>query len=68
MYESDSGKFSLTIRSSIMIMPLLLMGVLWSVVYLKTGTLRHCIIAHAIVDTLNLSVWVFLNIYVPPVV
>jgi len=62
------GVFSVTIRSNIMIMPLFIMGIIWSIVYIKTKTLRHCIIAHALVDTLNLSIWVFLNIYVPPVV
>jgi membrane protease YdiL (CAAX protease family) len=62
------GVFSVTIRSAIMVLPLFIMGVIWSVVYIKTKTLRHGIIAHALVDTLNLSVWVFLNIYVPPVV
>ena len=62
------GIFSLTLRSRIMVMPLLVMGVLWGIVYLKTKSLRHNIIAHALVDVLNLSIWVFLNIYVPPVV
>jgi len=62
------GVFSVTIRSRVMIMPLFIMGIIWSIVYIKTKTLRHCIIAHALVDTLNLSIWVFLNIYVPPVV
>ena len=62
------GIFSITIRSKIMVMPLLIMGILWGSVYLKTKTLRHCIIAHLLVDVLNLSVWVFLNIYIPPVV
>lgn len=62
------GVFSVTIRSKIMVMPLLIMGVLWSLVYIKTKTLRHCILAHSLVDILNLSVWVFLNIYIPPVV
>ena len=62
------GIFSKTIRSNIMIMPLFIMGAIWNIVYIKTRTLRHCLIAHALVDTLNLSVWVFLNIYVPPVV
>lgn len=33
-------------------------GVIWGMVYHKTGSLRHCIIAHGIVDMLNLSVWV----------
>ncbi|TCL57243.1 hypothetical protein EDD76_109105 [Kineothrix alysoides] len=62
------GIFSVTIRSKVMVMPLLIMGILWGSVYLKTKTLRHCIIAHSLVDVLNLSVWVFLNIYIPPVV
>ncbi|MDI9498920.1 MAG: CPBP family intramembrane metalloprotease [Bacillota bacterium] len=62
------GVFSLTIRSSMMLMPLLIMGVLWSLSFLKSGSLRHAVIAHALVDTFNLSVWVFLNLYIPPVV
>ncbi|MDI9469895.1 MAG: CPBP family intramembrane metalloprotease [Bacillota bacterium] len=62
------GVFSVTIRSRIMLMPLLVMGVLWSLAFLKSGSLRHAIIAHALVDTFNLSVWVFLNLYIPPVV
>ncbi len=62
------GVFSITIRSRMMFMPLVIMGGLWSVAFLKTGSLRHCIIAHALVDTFNLSVWVFLNLYIPPVV
>lgn len=62
------GVFSVTIRSSIMILPLFIMGILWSIVYIKTKTLCHCIIAHSLVDILNLSIWVFLNIYIPPVV
>lgn len=62
------GVFSITIRSSMMAMPLVIMGALWSIAFLKSGSLRHCIIAHALVDTFNLSVWVFLNLYIPPVV
>jgi membrane protease YdiL (CAAX protease family) len=62
------GVFSITIRSSMMLAPLLIMGVLWSAAFLKSGSLRHCIIAHALVDTFNLSIWVFLNLYIPPVV
>ena len=62
------GVFSVTIRSTIMVVPLFIMGIIWSIVYIKTKTLCHCIIAHALVDMLNLSIWVFLNIYVPPVV
>ncbi|NLM19891.1 MAG: CPBP family intramembrane metalloprotease [Clostridiaceae bacterium] len=62
------GVFSITIRSSMMLLPLVIMGTLWSIAFLKSGSLRHCIIAHAAVDTFNLSVWVFLNFYIPPVV
>ncbi|MDD5936517.1 MAG: CPBP family intramembrane metalloprotease [Clostridiales bacterium] len=62
------GVFSVTIRSTIMVFPLLLMGIIWGITYHKTQSIRHCVIAHAIVDTLNLSIWVFLNLFIPPVV
>ena len=62
------GVFSITIRSHIMIMPLLIMGLTWGYVYHKTRNLKWCIIAHFFVDIMTLSVWVFLNIYIPPVI
>ncbi|MCL2058986.1 MAG: CPBP family intramembrane metalloprotease [Oscillospiraceae bacterium] len=62
------GVFSITIRSYIMIMPLLIMGITWGYAYHKTKSLKWCIIAHFFVDIMNLSVWVFLNIYVPPII
>lgn len=62
------GVFSVTIRSYIMILPLIIMGLIWGYVYHKTKSLKWCIIAHCLVDILNLSVWVFLNIYIPPVI
>ena len=62
------GVFSVTMRSTMMLVPLLIMGTVWSVSFLKSGSLRHNIIAHALVDILNLSVWVLLNLYIPPVV
>lgn len=62
------GVFSVTIRSYIMILPLIIMGLLWGYIYHKTKSLKWCIIAHCLVDILNLSVWVFLNIYIPPVI
>lgn len=62
------GVFSITIRSYIMVLPLLTMGLIWGYVYHKTKSLRWCILAHFLVDLLNLSVWVFLNIYIPPVI
>ena len=62
------GVFSITIRSYIMLAPLLVMGITWGYVYYKTKSLKWCIIAHFFVDLLNLSVWVFLNIYIPPII
>lgn len=62
------GVFSVTIRSYIMILPLLVMGITWGYAYHKTKSLKWCIIAHFFVDIMNLSVWVFLNIYIPPVI
>ncbi len=62
------GVFSITIRSYIMILPLLVMGLTWGYVYQRTKSLKWCVIAHFFVDILNLSTWVFLNIYVPPII
>lgn len=42
------------------------MGLVWAVVYRKTGSLRWAIASHVLVDLLNLSVLAFLNRYVPP--
>ena len=62
------GVFSITIRSPVMIMTLLIMGITWGYVYHKTKVLKWCIIAHFIVNIMILTVWVFLNIYIPPVI
>jgi len=43
------------------------LGVLFSVVYLKTKSLRWLIVSHALADLLGLSIAVFLNLWVPPV-
>jgi membrane protease YdiL (CAAX protease family) len=60
------GVFSIMNRSLIMIPPLLTMGIIWGYVYWKTKSLRYNIIAHFLVDLLICTVWVFLNIYLPP--
>jgi membrane protease YdiL (CAAX protease family) len=60
------GVFSIMNRSSIMIFPLLLMGLIWGFVYWKTRSIKYTAIAHFFVDIFNCSVWVFLNIYLPP--
>ncbi len=44
----------------------LIMGVVWALVYRKTKSLRFPVFAHVLVDLLNLSVPVFLNLYSPP--
>ena len=61
------GVFSVTIRNPFMIGPLLIMGATWGYVYHKAKSLKWPIIAHFIVNILTLTVWVFLNIYVPPI-
>jgi membrane protease YdiL (CAAX protease family) len=61
------GVFSIANRSWMTWVSLLIMGIVWSMVYLKTKSLRWCIVSHFMVDIFNLSVFVFLNLYVPPV-
>jgi len=40
-----------------------ILGVVWAIVYQKTGSLRWCILAHFLVDFFNLSVPSFLDLY-----
>ncbi|MEM7335021.1 MAG: CPBP family intramembrane glutamic endopeptidase [Chloroflexota bacterium] len=42
-----------------------IMGLVWSAVYIKTKSLRWAIVAHIMVDLLNLSVAAFLNLILP---
>jgi membrane protease YdiL (CAAX protease family) len=42
------------------------LGVLFSIIYLKTKSLRWLIIGHGLADLLGLSIPVFLNLWVPP--
>ncbi len=44
----------------------LVMGVIWALVYYKTGSLRWVITSHILVDLFNLSIPIFLNLYTPP--
>jgi uncharacterized protein len=41
------------------------MGVVWSIIYKKTRSLRWAIASHVLVDLFGLSIPVFLNLYVP---
>lgn len=61
------GYFSIANRSWMTLVSLTLMGVIWSLVYVKTRSLRWCVASHFLVDIFNLSVYVFLNLYIPPV-
>ncbi len=61
------GVFSIANRSWMTWASLLVMGAVWSATRLKTKSLRWCVISHFIVDVFNLSVFVFLNLYIPPI-
>lgn len=61
------GVFSIANRSWMTIVSLLIMGAVWCIVRMKTQSLRWCLISHFMVDIFNLSVFVFLNLYIPPV-
>jgi uncharacterized protein len=53
-------------RSPIFLINTFVLGVLFSIIYLKTKSLRWLILGHALADLLGLSVAVFLNLWVPP--
>jgi len=59
------GVFSAANRTVTVVAATFLMGVAWSWIYLKTRSLRWPLLSHAVVDLLNLSVPVFMNLYVP---
>lgn len=61
------GIFSIANRSWMTWVSLLVMGSIWSIVYYKTQSIWWCLISHFLVDIFNMSVFVFLNIYIPPV-
>jgi membrane protease YdiL (CAAX protease family) len=43
-----------------------ILGMMWAIVYRKTGSLRWTVAAHILVDLFNVSILAFLNVYVPP--
>lgn len=61
------GVFSIANRSWMTWVSLAIMGFIWSIIFLKTKSLRYCIISHFFVDLFNISVFVFLNLYIPPI-
>lgn len=60
------GVFSIGNRSPMLYATLFVMGFAWAYMRRATGSLRFPVLSHALVDVGNLSVFVFLNLYVPP--
>ncbi len=60
------GIYSIANRHPVVLISTFTMGLVWAVVYQKTHSLRWTILAHMVVDLLNLSVLAFMNIVVPP--
>jgi membrane protease YdiL (CAAX protease family) len=53
-------------RISVLVMAFIF-GFVWSVVYVKTKSLRWAIVGHIIADLLTVSVAAFLNLFGPPI-
>lgn len=60
------GVFSHANRTVEVTISTFVMGIVWPVVFLKTGSLRWPVFSHFLVDMLALSVATFLNVFVPP--
>lgn len=60
------GVYSIANRHPVTTISTFIMGLIWAIVYRKTGSLRWVVIAHILVDLFNLSILAFLNLYVPP--
>lgn len=60
------GIFSIGNRSPQLLIVLFIMGLFWSIIRYKTNSLRWPLFSHFLVDIGNLSVFVFLNLYIPP--
>jgi hypothetical protein len=57
---------SIGARNPVFLVNTFILAILFSVIYLKTKSLRWLIVGHAMADLLGLSVPVFLNLWVPP--
>ena len=55
------GTFSVANRTPETVIITCLMGVIWSIAYLRTGNLRWVIAGHILTDLLNLSIAAFMN-------
>lgn len=60
------GVFSIGNRSYESFAALLVMGIVWCLIRIKTQSLRWSVLSHTLVDIGNMSIFVFMNIYIPP--
>jgi membrane protease YdiL (CAAX protease family) len=60
------GVFSIGNHSWQTVAALLVMGVVWGTTFRRTKSLQAVTLSHFLVDIGNMSVWVFMNLYVPP--
>lgn len=60
------GIYSIGNRSYQLLFVLFIMGIIWSLIRYKTSSLRWSVYSHFLVDIGNLSIFVFLNLYIPP--
>ncbi len=60
------GVTAIGARNPIFLINTFVLGVLFSIIYLKTKSLRWLIVGHALGDFLGLSIPVFLNLWIPP--
>lgn len=59
------GVFSIANAQPATLVSTFIMGVVWSFVYRRSGSLRWPIAAHVVTDLCNLAVLAFMNLYVP---
>ena len=60
------GVFSVGNRSWQTVAALLVMGGMWGITFRRTKSLQAVTLSHCLVDVGNMTVWVFMNLYVPP--
>ncbi len=62
------GVFSVAGRSLTILLPLGIMAIVWSIVYIKTKSLWWSITSHFLVDIFALTGVMLLNLYMPPII
>ena len=60
------GVFSVGNRSWQTVAALVVMGAVWNLTFRRTNSLQAVALSHCMVDIGNMTVWVFMNFYVPP--